>query len=226
MYYPQEVLDQILENTDIVDVVSAHVHLQKKGKDYAGLCPFHNEKTPSFYVIPSKNMYYCFGCGASGTAITFLMKYNNSSFREAVEDLAARAQITLPAPNRNEESKKRERHRQELLAINREAAVYYYRLLRARKGTRGMRYFGERALSPETMKKFGLGFADGARSDLTAWLRQKGFSDELIMESDLASFNEKQGLHDRFWNRAMFPIIDEKKRVIAFGVRVRLHRNR
>ena len=220
MYYPQEVLDQVLANTDIVDVISSHVHLQKKGKDYVGLCPFHNEKTPSFYVIPSKNMYYCFGCGASGTAITFLMKYNNSPFQEVLQDLADRAKITLPAPNRTEESKKRERHRQDLLAINKEAAVYYYRLLRSRKGSRGLRYFEARALTPETMKQFGLGFADGARSDLTAWLREKGYSDEMILESDLAVFNEKQGLHDRFWNRVIFPIQDVRGRVIGFGGRV------
>ena len=97
MYYSQEVVDEVLANTDIVDVVSAHVHLKKQGKDYVGLCPFHNEKTPSFSVIPGKNMFYCFGCGAGGSAITFLMKYNNCTFQEAMQDLADRAQITLPA---------------------------------------------------------------------------------------------------------------------------------
>ncbi|MDO5133404.1 MAG: DNA primase [Eubacteriales bacterium] len=220
MYYPQEVLDEVLAKTDIVDVVSAHVHLKKQGKDYVGLCPFHNEKTPSFNVIPSKNIFYCFGCGAGGSAITFLMKYNNSSFQEALQELADRAQVTLPAPNMSEETKKREKHRQDLMAMNREAAVYYYRLLRSRRGGRGMRYFTDRGLTPETMQKFGLGFADGSRSDLTAWLREKGFSDELILESDLAVYNEKQGIHDRFWNRVMFPIQDARGRVIGFGGRV------
>lgn len=220
MYYPQEVLDEVLANTDIVDVVSAHVHLKKQGKDYVGLCPFHNEKTPSFNVIPGKNMYYCFGCGAGGNAITFLMKYNNSSFQEALQELADRAQIVLPAPNMSEETRKREKHRQDLLAINKETAVYYYKMLRSRRGERGMKYFRDRNLSPETMQAFGLGFADGARSDLTAHLRQKGFSDDLILESDVALFNEKQGLHDRFWNRVMFPIQDVRGRVIGFGGRV------
>ena len=220
MYYPQEVIDEVLANTDIVDVVSSHVHLKKRGKDYIGLCPFHNEKTPSFNVIPAKNMYYCFGCGAGGSAITFLMKYNNSSFAEALQDLADRAQITLPSPNYSEEAKKREQHRQDLLAINKETAVYYYRLLRSKRGERGMRYFTDRALSQETMKNFGLGFADGARSDLTAYLRKKGFSDELILESDVAVFDEKRGLHDRFFNRVMFPIQDVRGRVIGFGGRV------
>ena len=220
MYYSQEVVDEVLANTDIVDLVSAHVHLKKRGKDYIGLCPFHNEKTPSFNVIPAKNMFYCFGCGAGGSAITFLMKYNNCTFREALQDLADRAQITLPAPNYSEETKKREQHRQDLLAINKEAATYYYKLLRSRKGARGMKYFADRALSAETMKMFGLGFADGARSDLTDHLRKMGFSDELILESDVAVFNEKQGLHDRFFNRVMFPIQDVRGRVIGFGGRV------
>ena len=220
MYYSQEVVDEVLANTDIVDVVSAHVHLKKQGKDYVGLCPFHNEKTPSFSVIPGKNMFYCFGCGAGGSAITFLMKYNNCTFQEAMQDLADRAQITLPAPNYSEETKKREKHRQDLLAVNKEAATYYYKLLRSRKGERGMKYFTDRALSAETMKMFGLGFADGARSDLTDHLRKKGFSDELILESDVAVFNEKQGLHDRFFNRVMFPIQDVRGRGIGFGGRV------
>ena len=220
MYYSQEVVDEVLANTDIVDVVSAHVQLKKRGKDYIGLCPFHNEKTPSFNVIPAKNMFYCFGCGAGGSAITFLMKYNNCTFQEAMQDLADRAQITLPAPNYSEETKKREKHRQDLLAVNKEAATYYYKLLRSRKGERGMKYFTDRALTAETMKMFGLGFADGARSDLTDHLRKKGFSDELILESDVAVFNEKQGLHDRFFNRVMFPIQDVRGRVIGFGGRV------
>ena len=220
MYYSQEVVDEVLANTDIVDVVSAHVHLKKQGKDYVGLCPFHNEKTPSFSVIPGKNMFYCFGCGAGGSAITFLMKYNNCTFQEAMQDLADRAQITLPAPNYSEETKKREKHRQDLLAVNKEAATYYYKLLRSRKGERGMKYFTDRALSAETMKMFGLGFADGARSDLTEKKKKKGFSDELILESDVAVFNEKQGLHDRFFNRVMFPIQDVRGRVIGFGGRV------
>lgn len=220
MYYSQEVVDEVLANTDIVDVVSAHVHLKKRGSTYVGLCPFHNEKTPSFNVNPDKQFYYCFGCGSGGSAITFLMKYNNCTFREALQDLAERARITLPAPNYSEEAKKREQHRQDLLAVNKEAATYYYKLLRSRKGARGMKYFTDRELSAETMKMFGLGFADGARSDLTEHLRKTGFSDELILESDVAVFNEKQGLHDRFFNRVMFPIQDVRGRVIGFGGRV------
>lgn len=220
MYYPQEIVDEVLANTDIVDVISAHVHLKKRGKDYVGLCPFHNEKTPSFTVVPGKNMYYCFGCGAGGSAVTFLMKYNNSTFTEALQELADRAGITLPVRELSEEAGKREKHRQDLLAVNKETATYYYKLLRSRRGERGMRYFAGRQLSAETLNKFGLGFADGSRNDLTAYLRKKGFSDDLILESDVALFNEKQGVHDRFWNRVMFPIQDVRGRVIGFGGRV------
>ncbi|MDO4408657.1 MAG: DNA primase [Eubacteriales bacterium] len=220
MYYPQEIVDEVLANTDIVDVISAHVHLKKRGKDYVGLCPFHNEKTPSFTVVPGKNMYYCFGCGAGGSAVTFLMKYNNSTFTEALQELADRAGITLPVRELSEEAGKREKHRQDLLAVNKETATYYYKLLRSRRGERGMRYFAGRQLSPEALNKFGLGFADGSRNDLTAYLRKKGFSDDLILESDVALFNEKQGVHDRFWNRVMFPIQDVRGRVIGFGGRV------
>ncbi len=220
MYYPQEIVDEVLANTDIVDVISAHVHLKKRGKDYVGLCPFHNEKTPSFTVVPGKNMYYCFGCGAGGSAVTFLMKYNNSTFTEALQELADRAGITLPVRELSEEAGKREKHRQDLLAVNKETATYYYKLLRSRRGERGMRYFAGRQLSPETLNTFGLGFADGSRNDLTAYLRKKGFSDDLILESDVALFNEKQGVHDRFWNRVMFPIQDVRGRVIGFGGRV------
>ena len=109
MYYPQEVLDEVLANTNIVDVVSAHVHLKKRGSNYVGLCPFHNEKTPSFNVSPSKNIFHCFGCGAGGSAITFLMRYNNSTFQEALQELADRAGITLPAYNLSEEANPGER---------------------------------------------------------------------------------------------------------------------
>ena len=130
------------------------------------------------------------------------MRYNNSTFQEALQELADRAGITLPAYNLSEEAKKREKHRQDLLAVNKEAATYYYKNLRSPRGERGMRYFTDRGLTPETMRMFGLGFADGARSDLTAWLKKKGFSDELILESDTVT--TKNRVCDRFWNASCF----------------------
>ncbi len=220
MYYPEELIEEIRMKNDIVSVISGYVRMQKKGSSYFGLCPFHNEKSPSFSVSPTKQMYYCFGCGAGGNVITFVMEYENATFQEAVKMLADRAGINLPEMEYTEETRQRESKRAKLLEINKEAAKYYYYMLRSPKGKAGFRYLTERQLSEETMKKFGLGFADGAGSDMTAYLKSKGYSDELINESGLAAFDEKRGMHDKFWNRVMFPIQDSNHRVIGFGGRV------
>ena len=137
MYYPDDKVEEVLRSNNIVDVVGSYVHLQKKGANYFGLCPFHNEKSPSFSVSEPKQMFYCFGCGAGGNAATFLMKYENYSFREALETLADRAGIKLPEVNYGEEAKRKEEKRQQLRAVNKEAAIYYYKLLRSRKGVKG-----------------------------------------------------------------------------------------
>lgn len=220
MYYPEELIEEIRMKNDIVSVISGYVRMQKKGSSYFGLCPFHNEKSPSFSVSPTKQMYYCFGCGAGGNVITFVMEYENATFQEAVKMLADRAGINLPEMEYTEETRQRESKRAKLLEINKEAAKYYYYMLRSPKGKAGFRYLTERQLSEETMKKFGLGFADGAGSDMTAYLKSKSYSDELINESGLAAFDEKRGMHDKFWNRVMFPIQDSNHRVIGFGGRV------
>lgn len=220
MYYPDELIEEVRMKNDIVDVISGYVRLQKKGSSYFGLCPFHNEKSPSFSVSGIKQMYYCFGCGAGGNVITFLMEYENATFQEAVKMLADRAGIRLPEMEYSEEARKKESRRAKLLEINKEAAKYFYYMLRSPKGKVGYQYLAGRELSDETMKKFGLGFADGAGSDLTAYLRSKGYADELIKESGLTGFDEKRGMHDKFWNRVMFPIQDSNHRVIGFGGRV------
>ena len=220
MYYPDDTVEEVIRANDIVDVISAHVQLKKSGANYFGLCPFHNERSPSFSVSRQKQMFYCFGCGEGGNALTFVMKYENCSFQEALKMLADRAQITLPEVRYSDEMRKKEEHRQRLLAVNKEAATYYYRLLRTPKGETGYRYLRGRALSDETMKLFGLGFADGARNDLTDHLRKAGFRDEEILEAGVAAFDEKRGLHDKFWNRVIFPIQDTSNRVIGFGGRV------
>ncbi len=208
MYYSQEVIDEVLNGVDIVDVVSAHVHLQKKGAGYMGLCPFHNEKTPSFSVSSQRQTFHCFGCGAGGNAITFLMKYDNMGFQEALKQLADKAGVMLPEASYSKDAKERAQKREQLLAVNKDAATYYYRLLRSPRGSTGMKYLTGRALSPETMKKFGLGYADGRSSDLTSYLKEKGYEDSLLIEAGVCLFDEKRGLHDRFFNRVMFPIID------------------
>ena len=220
MYYPEELIEEVRTKNDIVDVISGYVHIQKKGSNYFGLCPFHNEKSPSFSVSQSKQIFYCFGCGAGGNVITFLMEYENATFQEAVKILADRAGINLPEMEYNEEARQKESRRARLLEINKEAARYYYYMLRDSRGRTGYQYLSGRSLTDETMKKFGLGFADGSSSDLTAYLRARGYPDELLQESGLLAFDEKRGVHDKFWNRVMFPIQDGNHRVIGFGGRV------
>ena len=153
MYYPQE----IRTKNNIVDVISGYVRLQKKGSNYFGLCPFHNEKSPSFSVSPGNQMYYCFGCGAGGNVITFLMQYENDTFQEAVKTLAQRAGVALPEIEYTQEMKQAQSRRMRLLEINKEAAKYFFYQLRARQGSMGYQYLKKRGLSDETMNRFGLG---------------------------------------------------------------------
>ena len=220
MYYPDEIVEEVRMKNDIVDVVSGYVKIQKKGSSYFGLCPFHNEKSPSFSVSPSRQMYYCFGCGAGGNVFTFVMEYENYSFPEAIKHLAQKAGVSLPEAEYSEEMKKREGKRSRLLEVNKEAAKYFFYQLRSDKGEGGYAYLKKRQLTDETIKKFGLGFANVTSNDLVKYLKGKGFEDKLIQEAGLASFDEKYGMHDKFWNRVMFPIQDINHRVIGFGGRV------
>ncbi len=220
MYYPEELVEEVRMKNDIVDVISGYVRLQKKGSSHFGLCPFHNEKSPSFSVSGPKQMYYCFGCGAGGNVFTFVMNYENFTFGEAIKMLADRAGVNLPEMEYSEEMKKKESHRARLLEANKEAAKYFYYQLRNKQGEQGYRYLSGRQLSEETMKKFGLGFANKTSDDLTKYLKQKGYDEKLLQEVGLASFDERFGMHDKFWNRVMFPIQDINHRVIGFGGRV------
>ena len=219
-YYSDDLIEEVRSRNDIVDVISQYVHLQKKGSSYFGLCPFHNEKTPSFSVTPSKQMYYCFGCGAGGNVFTFLMEYENFTFGEAMEALAQRAGVQLPERQMSGEARREADRRGRLLEINREAARYFYMLLRSEKGKAAYRYFSGRGLSPETMQKFGLGYSDKYRDDLYRYLRSKGYEDGILKDSGLVTIDERRGGYDKFWNRAMFPIMDANSKVIAFGGRV------
>ena len=220
MRYSDEIIEEVRSRNDIVDVVGQYVHLQKKGANYFGLCPFHNEKSGSFSVSGHKQMYYCFGCGAGGNVITFLMKYDNLTFQEAVKSLADRAGIKLPDEDNSEAAKAMRDKRQILLDINKEAAKYYYKKLRSPEGQKGMEYFQTRKLSDETMQHFGLGFAGVSSGDLVKYLKSLGYSDSQIIEAGLASHDDKFGTHDKFWNRVMFPILDASQKVIGFGGRV------
>lgn len=219
-YYDNDTIEEVRSRNDIVDVISQYVHLQKKGSSYFGLCPFHSEKTGSFSVTPSKQMYYCFGCGAGGNVFTFLMEYENFTFSEAMEALSDRAGIELPKQEMTSEARREADKRNILFEINKEAAKYFYSLLRSEKGKLAYQYFTKRELSPETMQKFGLGYSDKYSNDLYQYLRKKGYTDEVLKDSGLVTIDEARGAHDKFWNRAMFPIMDANNKVVAFGGRV------
>ncbi len=220
MYYPEELIEEVRTRNDIVEVISGYVRLQKKGSNYFGLCPFHNEKSPSFSVSPGKQMYYCFGCGAGGNVITFLMEYENQTFPEAVRTLAQRAGIALPEADDSKEARQGDSRRAKLLEINKEAAKYFYYQLRTERGSVGMEYLRKRELSDETMNHFGLGYANKYSNDLIQYLKSKGYSEDLIRDAGLCNVDEKHGMYDKFWNRVMFPIQDINHRVIGFGGRV------
>ena len=219
MYYPDEIVEEVRQRNDIVDVISSYVRLNKKGSNYFGLCPFHNEKTGSFSVTPSKQMFYCFGCHAGGNVISFVQRYENMTFSEAVRMLADRAGMTLPQ-SESREARERENKRAQLLAINKEAGTYYYAQLRSEAGARGLEYFRKRGLSDETMQKFGLGFARSSKDETFRYLKKKGYDDNILRESGLFNWRENQGMTDKFWNRVIFPIMDTGNRIIGFGGRV------
>ncbi len=220
MYYPDEIIEEVRTKNDIVDVIGSYIKIQKKGSSYFGLCPFHNEKSPSFSVSGHKQIYYCFGCGAGGNVISFIMNYENYTFPEAVKLLADRAGVTLPEIEFSQEAREKQSKRDKLLEVNKEAAKYFYYQLRTDKGKQGRDYFTKRELSEETMKKFGLGYALKTSDDLTRYLKNKGYSDELLKEAGISAFDERFGLHDKFWNRVIFPIQDINHKVIGFGGRV------
>ena len=180
MYYSDELIEEVRSRNDIVDVISSYVRLQKKGGTYFGLCPFHNEKSPSFSVTPAKQMYYCFGCGQGGNVFTFMMKYENYSFTEAVQNLAEKAGVNLPVGEYTAEEKKKADLKMQLLQINNEAARYFYRLLKSEKGARAYEYLKNRGLSDETITKFGLGYSSNYKDDLYRFIKAKGYTDDVL----------------------------------------------
>lgn len=220
MYYPDEVIEEVRMKNDIVDVISGYVKLQKKGVNYFGLCPFHNEKSPSFSVSPGKQMYYCFGCGAGGNVLTFVMEYENYTFQEALTALADRAGVSLPKMEYSKEAREQAEFRSRLLEVNKLAANYFYYQLKQPQGKAGYEYFKEkRGLTDETILRFGLGYSNKTSDDLYRFLREKGYEDSFLKETGLVTVEERGG-RDKFWNRVMFPIMDVNNRVIGFGGRV------
>ena len=220
MYYAEDVIEEVRSRNDIVGVISEYVKLQRKGSSYFGLCPFHNEKSPSFSVSPDKQMYYCFGCGAGGNVFTFIQEYENYSFPEAMKFLAERAGITLPEKEYSQEERRAQDLRTRILNVNKMAAKYYYYQLRTENGRQAMEYLKNRRLSDETIRSFGLGYSNKYSNDLYLYLKKQGVSDELLRESGLMNVDERNGMYDKFWNRVIFPIMDVNNRVIGFGGRV------
>ena len=220
MRYSDDIIEEVRSRNDIVDVISQYVKLTRKGSSYFGLCPFHNEKTPSFSVTPGKQMYYCFGCGAGGNVFNFIMEYENFTFGEALKYLADRAGVELPRIEYSREIKEKAQEKEELLRINKEAAQYYYYQLRTEKGAAGYQYLTGRGLSDDTIRKFGLGYSDKYGSGLYRYLKAKENSDERLRDSGLFNVDERHGMYDKFWNRVIFPIMDVNNRVIGFGGRV------
>ncbi len=216
MFYSEDVIEEIRVRNDIVDVISSYVRLQKKGNNHVGLCPFHNEKSPSFAVSQHKQMYHCFGCGVSGNSITFIMEYENYTFVEAIKLLAGRVGINLPEAQYSEEEKNKKNIKTIILEIYKQAAKYYYYQLKSQKGLEAYNYLKRREISEDTIKKFGLGYSD---NNLYKYIKQLGYEDNILRQTGLFTFEER-GVYDKFWNRVMFPIMDVNNKVIGFGGRV------
>ena len=220
MFYPEEVVEEVRQRNDIVDVISSYVKLKKTGSNYMGLCPFHNEKSPSFSVSGNRQMYHCFGCGVGGNVFTFIMEYENFTFLEALKYLADRCGMQLPEAQQTPEARRQADIRNRILEINKEAAKYYVYQLKAPQGQQALGYLEGRELSAETIRKFGLGYSNKYSDDLYQYLKKKGYEDEILKESGLFTMDEKHGVNDKFWNRVMYPIMDMNSKVIGFGGRV------
>ena len=218
MRYSDEILNEVRENNDIVEVISQYVHLKRSGRNYFGLCPFHNEKSPSFSVSPDKQIFHCFGCGVGGNVFTFISKIESIGFKEAIENLADRAGIVLPKSNNNEDSKKEEL-KSKVYKVNSYTAEYYHKRLYKPESKAGQDYVKQRKITNETLESYNLGFS-GNYDELYKVLKKEGFNDEEILESGLVKKNENGKYVDFYRDRFMIPILDVRNRVIAFGGRV------
>lgn len=218
-YYPDEIIDEVRASSDIVEIISEYIHLKKSGRNYFGVCPFHNEKTPSFSVSPDKQIFHCFGCGAGGNAISFLMKIENISFVEAVQTLAKKARIELPQENISDEIKAKNFLKEQMFSVSKEAARFFYDQLMSEKGKAARKYLASRGIETRTIKKFGLGYALGEWEFLNKYLLSKGYSQEVIYKAGLVKRTKKDTFIDAFRDRVIFPIFDISSKVIGFGGR-------
>lgn len=219
MFISEEFKQELKSRTDIVDVISSYVHLKRAGRNMQGLCPFHNEDTPSFSVSPEKNMFHCFGCKASGDVITFIMRIENIEYLEAIRLLAQRAGLEIPESSAKDEGISRLKNR--IYEANREAAKFYNQQLYSLQGAKALKYLYNRGLTDTVIRHFGLGYSPSSRFELLNHLRSKGFKDDELVKANLVNVSKKgKGYYDSFSDRVMFPIIDLRGNVIAFGGRV------
>ena len=217
MAFPENFINELVERSDIAEVVSGYVRLSKKsGANLFGLCPFHSEKTPSFSVSPDKQIYHCFGCGKGGGVINFIMEVENLSFPEAVEFLAKRANMPMPEETEDKESRRRKR----LLDLNRDAARFFYEQLSTPAGNAAKQYMNDRRISPVTAKNFGIGYAPDTWDSLEKAMRQKGYTDFEMFDAGLVRKGKSGGFYDTFRSRLMFPVIDVRGNVIGFSGRI------
>lgn len=219
MYYPQEIIEEVRSLNDIVDVISSYLPLRQKGGRLFGLCPFHNEKTPSFSVSDQQQFYYCFGCGAGGNVYSFVMQMENYDFPDAVKYLANKVRYELPKGEFSEEVRKKSQLKKELFALNKMAARYFYDNLSAGEGSRALKYLDKRRISKKLRVKFGLGYSLSQRGSLLTYLQSSKWSGEQISYSGLV-IDGRNGMFDRFSGRLMFPIFDVHGQVVAFGGRI------
>lgn len=217
--FMQSSIDEVLRRCDIVDIVSSYVTLRRNGSDFSGLCPFHREKTPSFHISADKQLFYCFGCGTGGNLIDFVMKAENLDFVDTIKFLADRAGVTLEEEVYSPEVQKKHDMRERILKMNKLAAKHFVTNLSQEDATTARSYAKNRGLTREIITTYGIGFAKDSWSDLTSYLNENGFKNDEIVTAGLAVRNEKGHVYDKFRNRLMFPIIDVRGNVIAFGGR-------
>ncbi len=223
MLYPQEVIDEVRLANDIVGLVSSYVpSLKQKGNTFFGLCPFHSEKSASFSVSPDKQFFYCFGCGAAGNAISFIMKVENYDFTDTIRFLADRVHYQLPDRSMSQEAKQNATIKEQIFEMNKLAARFYFDELASDKNSLANEYLDKRKISSKTRVRFGLGFASKKRDALYKYLQEKGYSTEVILKSGLAVPSKREGFgyHDRFIDRLMFPIVNAQGKIVGFGGRI------
>lgn len=217
MPIPEEFIQELKLRSDIADVISGYVNLKKAGRNLVGLCPFHNEKTPSFSVSPENGFFHCFGCGAGGDVITFIKRIENLDYIDAVKFLAQKAGMSVPEDNKNDGLT---RLRNRIYEANREAARFFHKMLYTNEGSKALEYLRGRQLSEKTIIHFGLGYSPKSRYELVNYLKSKGFTNNELIQANLANKSDRGYLFDRFSDRVMFPIMDLRGNVIAFGGRI------